>query len=115
MVSLQNRANLSPSTKDYRGEEQFNEPSLIFEPHYGAVTKVDTQALEMVRSGGIVPNKNMTCLMRDTVFKRVRVNVEEWAEGVGCRLKQLVLDLRLLCEGDDPCPQVEEGVGCDDD
>ncbi|GBN26566.1 hypothetical protein AVEN_207972-1, partial [Araneus ventricosus] len=30
LVSLQNRANLSPFTKDYRGEEQFNEPTPIF-------------------------------------------------------------------------------------
>ncbi|GBM41926.1 hypothetical protein AVEN_142903-1 [Araneus ventricosus] len=30
LVSLQNRANLSPFTKDYRGEEQLNEPTPIF-------------------------------------------------------------------------------------
>ncbi|GIY37510.1 hypothetical protein CDAR_468681 [Caerostris darwini] len=30
LVSLQTRANLSPFTKDYRGEEQINEPQPIF-------------------------------------------------------------------------------------
>ncbi|GIY62473.1 hypothetical protein CEXT_678621 [Caerostris extrusa] len=30
LVSLQTRANLSPFTKDYRGEEQTNEPRPIF-------------------------------------------------------------------------------------
>ncbi|GIX95136.1 transposable element Tc1 transposase [Caerostris extrusa] len=39
LVSLQTRTNLSPFTKDYRGEEQINEPQPIFGTSFRGVIK----------------------------------------------------------------------------